>query len=203
MIKHSEENVKLHSHTPCPVQEGDPELSFLDVIRSYPNQEMWSNMYVDGDGEWVEETILAGTLDIVHDGSYQPEVSKEVCSIAAWMRCRRSGRTLFLLFAERSSHASSHRSEILGAVAAQLIVKAAARDKTATYPDIPVYRDNKGVLNHGGEAEREPKEKQSQFGVLHVMKVLVSESLVGSAFRWVKGHSVKKKDSRNAPCLKS
>ena len=192
----SADMVKLHSHTPCPTQEGDPELSFLDVIRSYPNQGMWSNMYVDGDGEWVEEAILGGTLDVAHDGSYQPEVSKEVCSTAVWMRCRRTGRTLFLSFAERSPHASSYRSEILGAVAAQLIVKAAARDRTAAYPDVPVYCDNKGVLNHGGEAERELKEKQSQFDVLHVMKVLITASLVGSTFRWVKGHSVKRKGLR-------
>ena len=58
---------------------------------------------------------------------------------------------------------------------------------------MPIYCDNKGVLNQGGEAKRELKEKQSQFDVLHVMKGLITDSPVPSDFRWVEGHSVEKK----------
>ena len=62
---------------------------------------------------------------------------------------------------------------------------------------MPIYCGDKGVLNHGGKAERDLKEKQAQFDVLHVMKDLVVESPVTSAYRWVKGHSVKKKGRKN------
>ena len=67
------------------------------------------------------------------------------------------------------------------------------------YPSVPEYCDNKGVLNHGGKAERDLKEKQAQFDVLHVMKGLVVDSPVHSDFRWVEGYSVKKKGRKIAP----
>ena len=60
-----------------------------------------------------------------------------------------------------------------------------------------MYCDNKGVLNHGGKAEKDLKEKQAQFDVLHVMKGLIVDSPVTSLFRWVEGHSVKKKGLHN------
>ena len=66
---------------------------------------------------------------------------------------------MYTKFAEKSPHASSYRSEILGAMAAQLIIRAATVGLTANVPKINVYCDNKGVLNHGGDVERELKEK--------------------------------------------
>ena len=80
----------------------------------------------------------------------------------------------------------------MGAIAAQLILRAATRNVPAQYQEVPTYCDNKGVLNHGSQAEKELKEKQAQFDVLHVMKTLIAESPVKSAFQWVEGHSVKK-----------
>ena len=113
------------------------------------------------------------------------------------MRRRRTKKTLFVAFAEHTPNATSYRSEILGAIAAQLVLKAATRNKQRTYPPVPIYCDNKGVLNHGSDAEKELKEKQVQFDVLHVMKRLVTESLVEPRFKWVKGHSVEKKGIKN------
>ena len=96
-------------------------------------------------------------------------------------------------FAEKSLHASSYRSEILGAIDAQLILRAATRNVSAQYQEVPLYYDNRGVLNHGSQAKKEPKEKQAQFDVLHVMKTLIAESPVTSSFQWIEGHSAGEK----------
>ena len=144
---------------------------------------------------------MEGTLDIAHDGSYQPEVTKDVCSTAILFRCRRTKRQLFTALSERSPSATSYRSEILGAFAAQLVLRAATHNVRREYPSVPIYCDNKGVLNHGGEAEGELKEKQAKFDVLHVMKGLIVDSPVSSDFRWVEGHSVAKKGRKNAQSL--
>ena len=67
----------------------------------------------------------------------------------------------------------------------------------------PVSRDNKVVLNLGSRAEKELKANQAQFNILHVMNVLIAESPVDSAFRWVAGHSVENRDSNIAHIPKS
>ena len=174
-------------------------VDFLETLRSHPNQEMWREMRVDEDGEWILEALLEGTLDIAHDGSCQPEISKDVCSTAVLFRCRNTKIQLFATFAEKSPDASSYRSDILGVIATQLIIRAATHNVQREYPKLPIYYDNQGVLNHGGKAKRELKEKQAQFDVLHVMKDLVMDSPADSLFRWVEGHSVRKKGKKTVP----
>ena len=41
--------------------------------------------------------------------------------------------------AEKSPHASSYRSEILGAIVAQLILRAATRNTLAQYQEVPTH----------------------------------------------------------------
>ena len=71
------------------------------------------------------------------------------------------------VFAEHSPHISSYRSEILGEVSAQLVLKAAARNKHSRYPDVSVYCDNKEVLNHGSEAEK--NSKKNRYSLMYYM----------------------------------
>ena len=173
----------------------DHEKSFVEELRSFSNHRMWDNMWVEGDGEWIAESLQLGTLDIAHDGSYQPEISTEVCSAAVIAKCKATGREMIVSFAERSRHATNYSVEILGAIATQLILNAATRNMSdCENLSVVTHCDNKGVLNHGGKAEAELKEKQAQFDVLHVLKGLVSASKVLTTFNWVEGHSVEKKD---------
>ena len=86
-------------------------------------------------------------------------------------------------FAEKSIHASNYRSEILGVSVAQLILRAATRNVSAQYQEVPTYVDNKRVPNNGSQAEKELKEKQAQFDVLRVIKTLIAESPVTSSFQ--------------------
>ena len=160
VIQCADDKFRIHSHVLAIQAEEVTPATSVETLQSYPTQEMWENLYVDDNGEWIEEGLMTGTLDIAHDGSYQPKTSTEVCLTAVWVRCRRTKKTLFCSFAEHSLHAWSYRSEILGAIAAQLVLKASARNRLATYPDVPIYCDNRGVLNHGSEPERELKKNK-------------------------------------------
>ena len=104
---------------------------------------------------------------------------------------------MYVSFAEKSLHASSYRSEILGVISTQLISKASSRNVPAQYQEVPTYCDNKGVLNHVSQAKKQLKEKQAQFDVLRVMKTLIAESPVKSAFQWVERHLTEKKGPRH------
>ena len=68
--------------SPSKYGEGPLPESFMDTLKLFTNWNMWDFMYLDDDREWITETILNGTLDVVHDGSYQPKVTKHVCSTA-------------------------------------------------------------------------------------------------------------------------
>ena len=125
----------------------------MDTLRSFTHQNMWDlSMYLDDDGDWILETILSGTLDVAHDGSYQPETSKDICSTTVWAQCGATKKQMFVSFAEKSLHASGYRSEILGAIAAQLILRAVTRNVPVQYQEVPTDCDNKGLLNHVSQA---------------------------------------------------
>ena len=64
-----------------------PVTDFWTVLRSYENQSLWDNFCCDGDGSWITDGILHGTLVCVHDESYMKEVDPTVCSAAYMIYC--------------------------------------------------------------------------------------------------------------------
>ena len=80
-VSNGEHRVKLHSKVSKYVEAPLPE-TFLDTLRSFTKQSMWDFMHLNDDREWISEAILNGTLDVAHDGSYQTEICKDVCSTA-------------------------------------------------------------------------------------------------------------------------
>ena len=114
-----------------------PTNSFLDALSSFPNQNMWDPMYLDEDGEWILHALLNGTFVIAHDGSYQPEIKRNMYSAAVWVWCRARKKQMIVYFAEKSPHASSYGSEILGTIALQLILRAATYTTQSQYWEVP------------------------------------------------------------------
>ena len=64
----------------------------LETIESQENQSLWTNLQIDGDhkGEWIYSGLMNGTLEIGHDGSYQPELANNVCAGATVIHCLRT-----------------------------------------------------------------------------------------------------------------
>jgi hypothetical protein len=84
VVTHGDERAKIHSRVSKHVEAPPPE-NFLDALRSFTNHKMWDFMHLDDDGEWISEAIRNSTLDVAHDGSYQPETCKDICSTAVWV----------------------------------------------------------------------------------------------------------------------
>ena len=105
----------LHSEALLPLV---PETShdFWTVIRGYDNQTLWDNFDCDGDGSWITNGLINGTLVAVHDGSYMKEVNPHVCSAAFMIRCNATGLRAKGLVAEWSESADNYRAEILGGI---------------------------------------------------------------------------------------
>jgi hypothetical protein len=122
----------LHSAAKVPVEVPSPS-SFLETLQSFGNGSLWDNLSVDGDGEWIGQAVISGSLRIAHDGSYMQETSTIICLAGVVMYCKISRCWLKLSIAEKSDAANNYRGELLGAVMALLILRAAmANEDTAT-----------------------------------------------------------------------
>jgi hypothetical protein len=81
-------------------------------------------MTVDGDGEWIRDGIVGGTLAIAHDGSYMASKSAGLCSAGVIMYCRGTKQWLKASVAEWPDDASNYQSKLLGTMVALLILRA-------------------------------------------------------------------------------
>ena len=182
--------VKLHSSSPAFLPSA-PRLSFLDRLRSLPNQSLWKTFVVDGDGSWIYEGILRNSLIFMSDGSYDEKRAPDVCSCSAMIRCKISGHTASVTWVEHSDRfsADNYRAELLGAIALQLLIKVACDGKYIS----PVMRprigcDNVGVVFHGNHPWRPIAAKQMQADLLRYYKELVRTSPIKLSFYHVHGH---------------
>ena len=130
---------------------------------------------------------------IVHDGSYMPDVTTEVSLAGVYVYCTRSKRKAKCMVAEKSCDASNYRAEILGAIVAQLIIRAASHGSSARYQSVKIYCDNLGVLSHGSNPSTSLGENQAQADLLRCLKQLVRENPMDPIFGWVEGHAVERK----------
>jgi len=122
-------SVRLHSSATSAEGKSTPQ-TFMEALSSYKNQTLFKHFRCDGDGEWIEEAVLRGSLVVVHDGSYKKELDTNVCSAATVLYCTFTKRRCSCCVAERSEAADNYRAEILGGIITQLILKAACRDDT-------------------------------------------------------------------------
>ncbi len=97
----------MHSSSPLPAITVLPT-SFLMVLKSFGNNSLWENVMVDGDGEWIHNGIVGGTLAIAHDGSYMASELAELCSAGLIMYCRGTKQWLKASVAEWSDDASNY-----------------------------------------------------------------------------------------------
>ena len=119
--------------------------------------------------------MVAGTLAIVHDGSYMKEVNLHVCSAAYMIWCCATGLRAKGTVAEWSDSTDNYRAEILGGILTQLVLSTASQDISLQYMEVTVDCNNNGVVLHGNFPHRALKEKQAQADGLRVFKCLVSE----------------------------
>ncbi len=185
--------VEMHSGAPFPEIQTQPTL-FLEVLDSYEDCGLWDHLSVNGDGEWICEGIVAGSLSIAHDGSYMATEAPELCSVGVVIFCSASKNWLKASVTKRLAVASNYCGDLLGAVIALLILQAASVTLELHLPSVMLHCDNCGVISHGNLPLVSLSEKQRQADLIRYMKHLASTQR--PIWEWVKGHAVERKGWR-------
>ena len=82
----------LHSTAAQPTAPQQNYDTLLNALQSGTHPELWDNFECDGDGWWIGDALLGGTLNMVSDGSYMQERHKGACSCAFVLHCSATGR---------------------------------------------------------------------------------------------------------------
>ena len=182
--------VTLHStaaaYVPSPIRR-----SFWQRLRALPNQSLWKSLCIDGDGTWIYDGIMRGTLILMSDGSYNDRLATDVCSCAAIIRCKATGHTASVTWVEKTNNhsATNYRGEILGGIALQLLLQVALDGKyVSSLCRVRIGCDNKGVVHHGNHPYRPLGSSQKQADLLRYYKQLAGESRAKCVMYHVFGH---------------
>ncbi len=76
----------------------------------------------NGNGSWIHQELSLGSLFVIHDGLYMPEVTKDVCSADFMFFCTNSGNRAKGTVVEKSVSVDNYRGEILGGLMVQLVL---------------------------------------------------------------------------------
>ena len=80
------EHWRLLSTMPTAEPDTTPT-TFLWVLKSWGNTWLWENMTVSGGTEWIQHSIINGSLVAVTDGSYIRELCPNLCFAAFVIEC--------------------------------------------------------------------------------------------------------------------
>ena len=86
-------DVTLHSTADYPMAK-TRTTSFVEAMKALPNQSIWKDLKMDDEGEWVRESLIAGTLVMVHDGSYNEGLDPTKSAAAYVVMCTKSKKQL-------------------------------------------------------------------------------------------------------------
>jgi hypothetical protein len=190
LLSDDSSEVELHSTATVYIPSKSRQ-TFLQRLASLPNQSLWRTFECDGDGEWIYNGLLRGSLVMVSDGSYNKAVGNDVCSCAAAILCTATNQRASVTWVEKSDRftADNYRAELLGAIALQLMVKTATDGKYISRDMRPRFGcDKKGVVHHGNHPRRPMPMKQSQADVLRYYKKLVRDAPFKCRMYHVFGH---------------
>lgn len=96
--------------------------------------------------------MLINSLVVVHDGSHQPKMAREVCSGVVMIRCKWTGLYASCAFTKKATRltANNYCGEILGDIITQLILRAAIEGHhMPLWATLRCDCDNLGVVGHG------------------------------------------------------
>ena len=144
---------------------------------------------MDDEGEWVNVSLAAGTLMMLHDGSYNENLDPNKSAAAYVVMCTKSKKQLSGSVVEDSEHASNYRAELLGALCCLLIVKA-AQDSGTRAGSCTGYCDNKGVVLHCKRAKTWDKvrAKQSQDDLIRLCREIMQGLELRVRYKHVRSH---------------
>lgn len=122
-------------------------LNIEEVLNQWGCTWLWDQIETTGSYGWVVDSIRAGTLVAVTDGSFMKQLFPMLCSAAFVLECSRGGGRLVGSFAEASLNANAYRGELLGLLAIHLLLLAAQKTSPSLTGSVNVYSDCLGALS--------------------------------------------------------
>ena len=185
----TDSSVTVHSFAPVP--SPPTVLSLQEVIDSFEDHTMWDRFSFDEDGSWLLHALLNGTLIIVHDGSYMPQLTSQACSCGFVLYCSSTDKRAIGSFAEESDNADNYRGEWLGSIGALQVLLAVISTTSVSLDAIPpvqAHCDNMGVINHNHNLTRSLPEKQAQADLIRLCREYRRRLGFSIEYHHVKGH---------------
>ncbi len=146
--------------------------SLLDVLHSYGHIGLWEHLIVDGDGEWIHEGIIWGSLVCAHGSSYMALEAVDLSSAGVIVFCASTKQLLMASLAKCSTFTSNYCAKLLGALMSLLILWAASSLFLPLLHSVVLYCDNHGVITHGNSPLTSLPENQRQADLIHHIKYL-------------------------------
>jgi hypothetical protein len=141
----------------------------MEVLHSYGHIDLWEHLTIDGDGEWIREGIIWGSLACAHDGSYMSLEVVDLSSAGVIVFCASTKQFLKASLAECSTFASNYRGKLLGALMSLLILRAASAPLLPPLHSVVLHcADNSGVITHGNSPLISLPEKNNDRLILYV-----------------------------------
>ena len=98
--------VRLHSTAVKPAPTQCPT-TLHEVLNSWPNKVPWRHFTCSGDGSWMREGFMQGSLILNHGGSYE-KVDTDACSTAYTILCKTTGKEATRSVVERSDMSDNY-----------------------------------------------------------------------------------------------
>ena len=90
-------------------REEAAEICFLNVLLKWGNMWLWEDLTVEGDENWLEQSIPAGSVVAVTDESYQKELYPNISSAGSVLECKQGRGQIHDSLVEQSSEACAYR----------------------------------------------------------------------------------------------
>lgn len=184
-------SVTVHSQSLIAQQPNLRPNNLRQSLEALGSLEVWRNLRLDDDGNWLLQAYAEGTLTICHDGSYMPNLDTTRCSAATVFLGMKTGQIATVTYCEQTSvsTASNYRGELIGGVLATLLLLALAECTESRPPcTLNIYCDNLGVVSHGNNYLRPLPERQVQHDVLSLLRrnILILPNTI--QYKHVYGH---------------
>lgn len=118
-----------------------PLNNIWDVLKEWKCPWLWENLQMAGDNHWIRDAIEANTCTAVSDGPYIQEIHPHLI-----MECTQGRGHLIGSFREASLSANAYRGELMGLMAAHLLLVAVQRTAVDLTGAVTIYSDCLGAL---------------------------------------------------------
>ena len=135
------------SSTTFAFQPDPPPATLEEVFHEWGCTWLWEDLQWRGEADWLSSAIQNGTCVMVADGSYMPKVRIDLCSTAFFFECTAGSGKLVGSFAEFSASANAYRGELLGLMAAHLVLRGINTLFLGLAGEVQIFSDCLGALD--------------------------------------------------------